>query len=159
VSLRDVGLVAGETHAAERCSSFSSAGRTPPARPSVRGLPRGLSQTHSAVLEAGGKLERAGGVERAYSAQTENIQYQFSHPKINLIIQLVFHPIWIPFLTVSPVRAVRASAEQKVEFPRADAFSYKMKKIIYPSLSLKFINIKQTLNIYLYIYFINKTLI
>jgi len=118
--------------------------RTDPAiaRPSVRGLPRGLSPTHSAVLEAGGKLER-GGVERAYSAQTDNIQYQFSHPSVNFIIQFIFHPILIPFLTVSPVRAVRASAEQMVESPRVDSFSYKIKKIIYPSVSLKFININR----------------
>jgi hypothetical protein len=63
--------------------------RTDPAiaRPSVRGLPRGLSPTPSAVLEAGGKLER-GGIERAYSAQTDNIQYQFYHPYINFIIHI-----------------------------------------------------------------------
>jgi len=47
-----------------------------------------------------------------------------------------------------------------VESPRVDVFSYKIKKIIYTSLSLKFIHInKPYLFIYLYIYFINKTLI
>jgi len=82
VSLRDVGLVAGETQPAERCSSFSSAGRTPPspARPSVRGLPRGLSPTHSAVLEAGGKLERGALNERTARRQTTS--------NINFLIQM-----------------------------------------------------------------------
>jgi hypothetical protein len=134
--------------------------RTDPAiaRPSVRGLPRGLSPTHSAVLEAGGKLER-GELKRAYSAQTDNIQYQFSHPNVNCIIQIVFHPIRIPFLTASPFRAVRAGSEQMVESPRVDVFSYKIKEIIYTSLSLNFINInKPYLFIYLY-YFINKNFI
>jgi hypothetical protein len=60
--------------------------RTDPARPSA--VYRAVCGQHTARYWKRAANWSGGALKRAYSAQTENIQYQFSHPNINFIIHI-----------------------------------------------------------------------